>query len=151
MLDARVDIGDVKRGLRGLAQAGQDIGPLLQEARKPLRTDQREHQKRRRGPDGPWPGPSAATQRKRGRTKSGRTRRKRSLGRLPGVLTVRVLGRDTLVARSRVSWAYVHQEGGQVGRGARVPARPFLYFGAEFVNDIDQALAEYLARGFGKR
>ena len=67
MLDARVDIGDVKRGLRGLAQAGQDIGPLLQEARKPLRTDQREHQKRRRGPDGPWPGPSAASSFTRGR------------------------------------------------------------------------------------
>lgn len=150
MLDARVDIGDVQRGLRGLVRASQDIGPLLQAARKPLRTDQREHQKRRRGPDGPWPGPAASTLRRRARARKKRRRRGRPLGRLPGVLTVRVLGRDTLVARSRVAWAYVHQEGGRVGRGARIPARPFLYFGDEFLDDIDNALREYLARGFGK-
>ena len=144
-------MGDVKRGLRGLLRAGQDIGPLLQEARKPLRTDQREHQRRRRGPDGPWPKTAASTVRGRGHTKSGRRRRRRPLGRLPGLLTVRVIGRDTLVARSRVDWAYVHQHGGRVGRGARIPARPFLYFGAEFLDDMEQALATYLARGFGRR
>ena len=148
MLEARIDTGDMVSGLRALARAGRDVAPILREARKPLRSDQREHQRRKRGPDGPWPGPSAGTVRKRGRTKSGRRRRRRPLGRLPTSLSIVIVGRATLVARSKVPWAYVHQEGGRVGRGARLPARPFLYFGREFLEDVEQALGQYLARSW---
>lgn len=150
MLTARVDTSGVDSQLRKLARAGQDIAPLLREAKKPLRTDIREHQRTTRGPDGPWSARASSTLRKRGRTKSGRRRRTRLLGRLPTSLSILVVGRDTLVARSKVPWAYVHQEGGRVGRGARIPARPFLYFGREFIDDVEQALGVYLARAWGK-
>ncbi len=56
-----------------------------------------------------------------------------------------------MVARAKVAWAWVHQHGGRVGRGATIPAREFLYFSEEFVADVEEALAKYLARGWGKR
>lgn len=150
MLEARVDTRDVERGLAGLLRAGQDVAPLLREAKKPLRSDQRDHQSQQRGPAGPWPRASAATVRKRGRTRSGRARRRKLLGRLPRLLAFRVLGGDALVARSKVPWAAIHQYGGRAGR-ARIPARVFLYFGGRFVDDFREAMAEYLARGWGRR
>ena len=146
MLDATIDLRDVDQGFRTLLQAGGDVGPLLQEAKRPLRTDVREHQRDLRGPGGRWPAISPATQRKRGRTKSGRQRWRRTLGRLPTMRQIRVIGGDTLIARPRLPWAAVHHFGGRVGRGARIPARPFLYFGADFIADIERALRAYLAR-----
>lgn len=144
MIDATVDMRDVERGLAGLLRAGRDIAPLLHELKKPLRADLRAHQRERRGPDGPWPGPAAETVRKRGRTKSGRRRRARDLGKLPGQVSVSVQGGDTLVAKNRVAWARVHQEGGTVGQGAELPAREFMYFGDEFLEDVDQAVGNHL-------
>lgn len=147
-ITATVDTRDVERGLAGILRAGRDVAPVLREARKPLREDLRAHQRERRGPDGPWPGPAAGTVRKRGRTKSGRRRRGRLLGKLPGQVTIAVQGGDTLVARNRVPWASVQQEGGAVGRGAEIPARPFLYFGPEFLDDVQAAAAEHITRGW---
>ena len=142
MLEGKIDLRDVERGFAGLLRAGQDIAPLLREAKRPLKADQREHQRDQRGPDGPWPKRRVAG-RNRGRK---RRSRRRLLGKLPRLLTIRIIGGDTLVARSKVVWAAIHQFGGRAGRGARIPARPFLYFSRQFIDDIEQALAEYLAQ-----
>ena len=49
----------------------------------------------------------------------------RLLGGLAGSIRAKISG-GTLTLESRVPWAGVHNEGGKVGNGATVPARPFL-------------------------
>ncbi|MCG8422240.1 MAG: phage virion morphogenesis protein [Proteobacteria bacterium] len=143
---AEIDTSAVERGLRGLLRAGTDISPVLRGATTPLRRDIRDHQQQQEGPrNARWPAHAQATRRKQARGRSGRRRTQRMLGRLPRLATVRVVGRDTLVARSRVRWARVHQEGGRVGHGATIPPRVWLYFGEDFVDDLEQAVVRYLA------
>jgi len=146
-LIADVDQRDVDRAFDALARAGRDIGHVLRELMKPLRADLREHQRERRGPDGPWPGPASETVRKRGRSKSGRRKRKRSLGKLASQVAMRVED-ETLVAENRVPWARVHQEGGTVGHGAEIPARPFMYTSNEFDEDVVEAVDAHLTRAW---
>lgn len=63
----------------------------------------------------------------------------RVLGRLGSSIASKVK-RGSLTVYSKVPWAGVHNEGGQAGHGAQIPARPFLFLEPE---DID-VLAEIL-------
>lgn len=48
------------------------------------------------------------------------------------------------IAESRIPWSQVHNEGGTVGHGAQVPARPFLLLTAESKRTLAQMAVQYL-------
>ena len=64
---------------------------------------------------------------------------KKQLGNLAHSFESKITN-GTLVRRSRVAWAAVHNEGGRVGHGARVPARPFLFLEEEDVDVLVEIL-----------
>jgi len=118
---AEVHLGFLDRA-RAILRA-PDLRPAWKLIRKPVRADLRQHARRQEGPEGSW---SPMSSRTKGRARAGRKRPRKLLGRLPGALTTK-LERKRMILRSQVAWSAVHQEGGRVGRGARVPARPFLW------------------------
>lgn len=67
------------------------------------------------------------------------------LGKLASSIASTV-SRGTLTLYSKVAWAGVHNEGGTVGHGATLPARPFLFLES---SDID-VLAEILTNRFAR-
>lgn len=138
---AKVDTRDVDRGLAAIA----DTNVLARTARalkKPMRVDQRDHAAQAEGPDGKW----APRKRlgSRGKKTAARNRRK-LLGRLPRATAITAEG-GTVSAVSRAKWSLVHQEGGRVGRGATLPARPFLWISEGL---LTTAAAELQAAALG--
>ena len=129
MIRATVDMTEVDRGIDSLTAAARDKSPVYKELRKPLRQDQAEHAKRREGPAGKWPAKSPFTlaREARARKRAGKKRgSRRLLGKLPSAIAVKA-DRNKVVAYSRVRWSSIHQDGGAAGRGAKIPARPFLW------------------------
>ncbi len=133
MIKATVDLTEVDRGFAALGAAARNLGPVFTDLKKPLRLDQRQHAQRREGPEGAWPAKSPVTLEREARSKArakklGKKARRsrRLLGRLPGAITVKADGHRVL-AFSKARWSRVHQDGGRGGRGARIPARPFLW------------------------
>lgn len=130
MLRAKVDLTAVDRGFDAMTRAARDLGPAFKAAKAPVRKDQRDHAKTRQGPDGPWAPKGRLTLAREAlaRKRAGGRRRmsRRILGRLPGAVKIEA-GRNRIVARSKSRWSGVHQDGGTAGRGARIPARPFLW------------------------
>ena len=53
-----------------------------------------------------------------------------------------------LAAVSKIAWAAAHQEGGTVGRGAKLPARPFMWMSQWFVSLALRKLGEHLERSW---
>jgi hypothetical protein len=112
-----------------------DMLRAYRELRGPARYDQRHHDRRSEGPDGRWPSLAPATiarrRRKRGKDKNGRRRGwpKKLLGRLPVSLRSIATSRSLVVqsAIRRPGLGFVHQKGGRIGRGARVPRRQYLW------------------------
>lgn len=143
MIEARVDVRSIERDIDELVRRGDRAGPILRELARPMRQDQREHARARRGPEARWSSLAPSTRRKR-------RRRRRLLGRLPAAVTYRASA-DELRARSRAYWSSVHQTGGRVGRGARLPARPFLWLSEAFLRDAVEAFLDYVSRVWGRR
>lgn len=129
MIRAQVDLSEVDRGIDAMTAAARNLGPAFKEAKKPVRKDQRDHAKSRQGPNGPWAPKSPLTRAREAlaaKRRGKRPRVRRLLGRLPGAIAVES-NRVRVVARSKAWWSGVQQDGGTVGRGARLPARPFLW------------------------
>lgn len=141
MIEARVNLSLVDRVLNGLRSP--DLRPAWKEARKPLRADIRDHRRKQEGPDGTWAPRAAAT---RTRSKSGR-RARPMLGKLPTALQT-LSDRNRVAMKSRVAWSDVHQTGGTVGRGSKLPPRPFLYASEKALEIIADLVVKYLARAF---
>ena len=118
-----------------------DLRPAWKLIRKPVRADLRQHARKQEGPGGAWTPMSSRT---KGRARSGRKRPRKLLGRLPGALTTK-LERKRLLVMSQVAWSAVHQDGGRVGRGARVPARPFLWASDKVLELAGKVIAKGLA------
>lgn len=146
MIEASFDTRDIDRAMREIERRAVDAAPLYRELGKAARRDQREHQARQAGPDGRWPEIDPDT--RSARRRKGR-RRKRLLGRLPTALRVRP-DRDGIVIRSQVRWSSVHQDGGVVGRGARIPARSFLWWSGDFLDLAADSLLAYALRGWSR-
>lgn len=146
MLQLRVDLTHVDRGWDAVTAAARNLEPAYKALRKPLRADQREHAKAKAGPDGAWPAKSPITiaREKRRRRKSGKRGRVRKLlGRLPTVVKL-LADRRRVAAVSGVRWSAVHQDGGRVGRGSRIPARPFLWASPAMLATARKVLAEHV-------
>lgn len=144
MIDARVNLGLVDKAL--LALRKPDLRPAWKEARQPLRRDIADHRKQQKGPDGVWSPRAASTKE---RAQYGRKRPRKILGRLPTALQT-VSDRQRVAMRSRVAWSGVHQDGGRVGRGAKIPARPFLWASALALDAVAAIVARHLGKLWGR-
>jgi phage gpG-like protein len=165
-IGADVDIRDVNRGLRKVAEFGGNPRLILLPLRKPLRADQRAHAKAQEGSGGKWrPRAASTVEAIKGRRRAARRARKagertrkskrsmspRILGRLPGAIDVKVEGR-ALVARSKVDWSLAQQDGGRVGRRrrTRIPGREFLWISDRMLDTAADDTADALATSFGE-
>lgn len=137
MIETRVNLASVHRALEKLGNV--DLRPAWVPARRALRKDVREHRDRREGPGGAWASRASSTQARAGQ----RGRARRPMGRLP-TATYSVTSHDRLALRSRARWSDVHQRGGTVGHGARLPARPFLWASPAVVREIATAVERHL-------
>lgn len=157
---------EVTDAIRRMRAHRGSFAPVYRELKRPLRADLSLHAQRERSESGKWPHRAPATgeryerrvgqsQRVRGggagprRRKLIRRRSKKILGRLPAATTFRAT-HGALQAISKVPWSAVHNEGGRVGRGARVPARPYLFISDRFAGYAVERMAEFVVREFGR-
>jgi phage gpG-like protein len=161
---AYIDLTEVDRALADVETRAKRMAPAFRELRKPLRLDQRDHARGEKGPGGKWPARSALTEERR-TAKNRRVRLtkamqsiapkklrhrstpKRLLGRLPAAV-IYATGELFVRATSRVAWSGVHQEGGSVGRGSKIPARPFLWLSEVILDKAKQTLAAFVVKGW---
>ncbi len=139
-LSATVDVRDVDRAIEEMLRAGHNLGPAFRIAKPIMRADQREHASRRMGPDGPWPQRAASSLAK---ARRGRKRTRKPLGKLPTATTYTATSTG-LRAVSRVPWSGAHQFGARVGRGAQLPARPFLWISDELAGKVASIFATHV-------
>lgn len=55
---------------------------------------------------------------------------------------------SNLAATSKVPWAGIHQYGGTAGHGAKIPARPFLWFSQKFLKQAKEIMLTEAFRGW---
>lgn len=154
MLGVKVDDSDLQAGIRDVAKAAELLPRVFRRLVGELRRDQEDHARKEEGPDGTrWPArqykaaPTMMAERKRAtQTKPARWEVSKYgglLGALPRMIQVRSLGLSVW-ARHPIAWATAQAEGGVVGRGSRLPARPFLWISQALadraVSDINNAL-----------
>lgn len=151
---ATIHTGDVERGIREMERRAKMFAPAFQRLKKPLRDDQRNHAIAQDGPEGKWPprkskyGSRTQKRDSGGRFLKGKRGKRKPagklLGALPGATRYRV-ETDSVRAFSPVPWAGIHQEGGTAGRGAKIPARPFLWLSDALLRVADEVIAEHIA------
>lgn len=161
---AEVDLREVTGAFRKQLRAAKDLRPVWREIRTPFRRAQAQHIRDQRGPDGPWPKLARSTVAKRMKavtsqrknfTKRGRMR-KPVARRLSRVLTRRLVNRMKFRARPReaeLEGRYgvvggVHQLGGRAGKGARIPARTYMYPDARIVRLTVDAINRHMIKAF---
>lgn len=127
---------DTSQVVLGIERMGDKKLPraIARELKKPLRLDQRDHARAQEGPDGKWP-----------KRKAGG--RRRILGKLPAAIKAGTRG-SLVYVESRAKWSGSHQEGGRVGRGAVLPARPFLWISPKMIEAATALVAERVAEAF---
>jgi phage gpG-like protein len=143
-ISATIDLGDVEKGLAAMERPGV-LGPAFKDLKRPLRLDQKDHSKKRQGPESSWAPRAASTME---RMRMGGHRAKKPLGRLTGAVSYSA---DATGVRgwSRVSWSDVFQTGGVVGKGVRLPARPFLWVSDEMLRIAENTIGSALVRAYG--
>lgn len=163
----RLDVNDraFTGGLEGMQKRAREMSALFRRIAPLLKADQAEHARREEGPGGGWqPRASPKNERKVNvfrevkKRKGGLTARYFTvdglLGALPEILQVRAVG-FSAYAKSPIRWAGAHQHGATVGRGAKIPARPFVWVSPELqakaVEMIQKWLADGVRKGGGKR
>ncbi len=145
-----VDFREVDRGFSAMERRAHALGPAFRQLKPELRADQRDHAARRAGPFAAWAARAPATLAKAKRGKSGRIRRSRPLGKLLTAIDYSATATQVM-ARSLVDWANVHQEGGRVGRGAVIPARPFLWISDAMMARASEIILRHIVMAFGSR
>jgi phage gpG-like protein len=144
-VETHLDLEDVIDGFNGMKRRARNLMPVWRKLEPFLKKDQQENFRLRAQPEGGrWPAHSASYRERRRRT--GR-RLPRMLGRLRTQFIIQ-MGPVFIRARSRVAWSLAHQEGGRVGRGARLPRRTYHWMSNKFLDMADAAIAEYLAEAY---
>ena len=146
-----IDFADVHDGIDGMKERLEHGKPFFTELKTEARADVRERSKARQGPNGETWVPRATSTVERSKRKSERRRRK---GRTAGLLGQ--VGRPSkaevsdfhLDLSSHASFAMVHQTGGVVGHGARLPARPYLGWTEEFMTTTAESWRAWVLEGW---
>lgn len=146
MLRVEVDTREVEAALAELERRGQNPAPAMRVIRKEMRLDQRDHAREKEGPEGKWPARAASTIAK---IRKGSGRARRPMGRLVSAVAY-TAERSRVVGRSLVRWSGSHMEGDRVGRGATLPARPFLWISDKLLDTAETVLARFLLNGWGR-
>lgn len=134
---------DAKRGFE--AGARVDLKPAFKQLKKPLRLDQRDHAKQKRGPESAWAPRAESTI---ARALRGRHGSKKLLGRLPTAVSY-IATALSVRGVSRAPWSAAHAKGERVGHGAKLPPREFLWISDAMLTTATSTLADALARAFG--
>ena len=145
---ASVDFGDVEQGIDAMERRAHALGPAFRDLKKPMREDQRDHSKKQRGPFGSWARRSPKTI--EFYREHGKKRIPRPLGRLPSAVKYTAMPWG-LVGESRVAWSAVQQEGGKVGRGVTLKARPFLWLSRKLLDVAENVIGAAVEAAWGKR
>ena len=148
MLAIRVDDSTFQAGLKDVSKAGRNLSSVFRRLKTPMRRDQRDHAVQEDGPEGGWPPRKGEKPAKRRAGKRKNRRARAILGRLPNAIEIRSIG-QTVFARSKVKWARAHADGETVGRGAKLPARSFLWVSDELGALANQMIAEHLGKAWG--
>lgn len=148
-VSATVQLGDVEAGLKAIERRVNALGPAFREIKAPMRADQRTHARHNVGPSGTWKRRSAATIAKM-KLPSGRGLTRRPLGKL---LTAIGYSADAtgVRAESKIPWSNVQQEGGTVGRGSKLPARPFLWISRRLLDIAGDVITKAILAAYGGR
>lgn len=147
-VSATVNIGDVEQGLDAMERRAHALGPAFAEIKSAMKLDQREHRDDQAGPDGKWSPRAAST------IAMAKQRHKRLPRRVLGKLPTAVAYKSTAlgaVGESRVKWSLSQQDGGRVGRGAVLPARPFLWISDKLLAAAAEIVDRKLAEAWGGR
>jgi hypothetical protein len=128
-----------------MQRRARQLGPAFQELKKPLRLDQRDHAKKRHGPDTLWAPRAASTT---ARLLTGGHRPKKLLGRLPTAVSY-TASATGVRGVSRAKWSAAQQDGATVGHGSRLPARPFLWISDEMLTKAEDVIGGALVRAYG--
>lgn len=144
MLTATVKIHSVLRRIEDMSKT--DRRKVFSSARKPSRADQRDHAKKQESPRGRWAQLASSTVERRSQS-SKRRRSRRLLGKLPAALVMKH-DADKLTIRSRTSWGHIHQLGGNGGKGARIPARPFLWISPQLIRQVKRLFVQAYRRSW---
>jgi phage gpG-like protein len=144
-VSATIDFGEVEKGLDAMARRARALGPAFRELKKPLKLDQKDHSKKRQGPSAMWAPRAASTM---ARLRQGSRRAKKPMGRLPSA-TRYTSDATSVTGRSKALWSGVHQDGGTVGHGSRLPARPFLWISDDMLTIAENTLGAALVRAYG--
>lgn len=145
-VSATVDLGDVEQGLDAAKRRAHALGPAFKELKAPMRADQKDHGKRQRGPFGTWARRSPKTL--EFYREHGKHRVPRPLGRLSTAVTYTAT-KFGVFAESRAKWSESQQDGGIVGRGVRLRARPFLWMATKFLQLAEDVIDRHILNGFG--
>jgi phage gpG-like protein len=89
----------------------------------------------------------AARRKKRGVAEKRKSDVATPLGKLIGAFVAKVVGKRRVTVENKVPWSGVHNEGGAVGNGAKLPKRQFLFITSD---DLDEAKQIVLDALFGK-
>lgn len=139
-----VDFRDAFKGLDAMGKRDVVL-PAMRALKAPLRLDQREHAKAKSGPDGGW-APRAASTLARHKYKPKLP--SRQLGRLPTAVSY-LANVHGVSGESRIPWSAVQQDGGTVGHGARLPARPFLWISEKLMAIAVDEVSKAAVTAFG--
>ena len=148
-LNTHIDLRDAEAGFRGMTRRAESRRrSFFESAKKPARDDLRQRQKDRRGPNGElWPSRAASTLERARRGGRKRSKSPSLLGRLPRIWKGQVSS-DSLRMVNHARFAEVHDAGGTVGHGARLPARGFIGFTRGFIADVHETWAEFVLAGW---
>jgi phage gpG-like protein len=139
-----IDIGDVEKGLDAMERRAHALAPAYARIKGLMKEDQRDHAKTQSGPEGKWPARSAATRQHHRRLP------RRILGKLPTAVAYRATATGA-IGESRVKWGAAHQDGARVGRGSRLPARPFLWISDDLASKSADVIGKVVTEAFGGR
>lgn len=145
MITAILRLDDVERGLVAMHQRG--LRPIMQVLKAPLKVDQLDHAQHQRGPEGAWPARAASTMREYAKP-SNRRLLKKPLGKLSTQVSYKTTSHSA-IAESRVAWSLAQQDGAVVGRGSKLPPRPFLWISDQMLELASTIMTGQLADAFG--
>lgn len=145
-LDFTLDAREVERGFDRMSKAGRSqLGSAFKTIRPHMKADQRDHASKQAGPERHWVPRAASTMAK---LRRGGRRARRPLGKLASAIAYQSSAAGVF-ATSRVPWSRVHQDGGRVGRGSLIPARPFLWISDKLLEIAINVIGRHVVKSFG--
>ncbi len=153
MLDVvAIDTRDMERGVESVLESAETRSRTFFEGVKPTaKRELRRYTKERRGPDGQrWaPRSQASIERAKrgGKRKRYDSQHEDLLGDLATAYSW-TADADGLVGEHKVPWGAAHHEGATVGRGAKLPARPFAGFSSQLSDEVREAWLAWVGKGW---